>query len=270
MTTTYCSCPGCSQPGILSCSYCQLSLYCSVTCQKKDWPSHKATTCEGQLLKQGLTHLKKAKDLGHDGDYEESLRYNNLALTVLHRLKDRPPTEILSDALELKCSILENMGLYREALESAKERYTIMMTPKRTSLDSTTPTTIRTMATEEEEDNLTQQLQRQIDSLRCELFEKEKEMEELQRIHDEDLAKQIAVFESASEEKATKIRDLEGKCRLHEEEGRRRQEQLLEMDDDKKVGYLRILSSMMMVVDHDYAVADPDPDPYYLSLFNTA
>ena len=52
-------------------------------------------------------------------------------------------------------------------------------------------------------------------------------------LHDEDLAKQISVFESACEEKATKIRDLEEKCRLHEEEGRRRKEQLLAMDSDK-------------------------------------
>ena len=52
-------------------------------------------------------------------------------------------------------------------------------------------------------------------------------------LHEEDLAKQIAVFESASEEKATKIRDLEEKCRLHEEEGKRRKDQLLAMDGDK-------------------------------------
>jgi len=52
-------------------------------------------------------------------------------------------------------------------------------------------------------------------------------------LHDEDLAKQIAVFESACEEKVTKIRDLEEKCRLLEEEGIRRKEQLLAMDSDK-------------------------------------
>ena len=229
-----CSCPGCSEPGIHSCSFCQSSLYCSIICQKKDWLSHKETTCEGHLLKQGLTHLQKAKELGQDGDYEESLRYNNLALAVLNRLKDRP-MEILSDALALKCDILSNMGAFKEALEAAKERYTTTMTRKRTPpLDCSTLKMDRTTTTEED-NNLLLLFQRQTDLLRGELLDKDNQLMELQQIHDEDLAKQIAVFESASEEKATKIRDLEEKCRLHEEEGIRRKDQLLAMDDDKKV-----------------------------------
>ena len=241
---TTCSCPGCSEPGLYSCSFCQSSLYCSIACQKKDWLSHKET-CEGHLLKQGLTHLQKARELGQDGDCEESLRYNNLALTVLNRLKDRP-IEILSDALELKCDTLSTMGQHKQALESAKERYTTTMARKRAPLDSKMGELSQsTTSTTTEEDKLIL-LQRQIESLRCELLDNENQLVELQRVHDEDLAKQIAVFEAACEEKATKIRDLEEKCRLHEEEGCRRKEQLLAMDDDKKVGRILVMHCIVL------------------------
>merc|ERR1719353_2483196 len=37
----YCGNPGCSQPGIYTCSKCGMQSYCSAECQKKHWPEHK-------------------------------------------------------------------------------------------------------------------------------------------------------------------------------------------------------------------------------------
>merc|ERR1719235_1821658 len=42
LTIGPCGNPGCSKPGLLQCSQCGQKAYCSVECQQKDWPAHKA------------------------------------------------------------------------------------------------------------------------------------------------------------------------------------------------------------------------------------
>ena len=51
-------------------------------------------------------------------------------------------------------------------------------------------------------------------------------------LHEGDLSSQIAVFEAALADKATRLRDLEERLELSEEEGRRRKHQLQAMDAD--------------------------------------
>ena len=91
-----CSNPGCDQPGTKSCSACKTTVYCCVSCQTADWIHHKEE-CDGHLLKMGITNLNKAIDFHNEGNFPQTLRFSDLALSKLKRLKERP-VETLSMA----------------------------------------------------------------------------------------------------------------------------------------------------------------------------
>ena len=118
-----CACPGCDQPGTNLCSACKTTPYCGPICQTADWAHHKEE-CPGHLRKTGLAHLEKARGFERAYNYLQALRYAELALTKLKLLKDRP-LEALDDAYSFKTSSLQFLGRFGEAMENAKERYTM-------------------------------------------------------------------------------------------------------------------------------------------------
>ena len=121
-----CSNPGCDQPGTSSCSACKTTAYCCVICQTADWPHHKEE-CQGHLLKVGMANRAKAKGFQREQNWVQSLRYGELAATKLKQLKDRrlETVEAIDGALECKFSALTFLGRHKEAMECAKERYTL-------------------------------------------------------------------------------------------------------------------------------------------------
>ena len=121
-----CSNPGCDQPGTSSCSACKTTFYCGVICQTADWSHHKEE-CPGHLLKVGMAHLGKARTFEEDRNYVQTLRYGELAATKLKQLKDRrlETVEVINDALVCKFNALQRLGRHIEALECAKEKYTL-------------------------------------------------------------------------------------------------------------------------------------------------
>ena len=121
-----CSNPGCDQPGTNKCSGCKITHYCGPTCQKENWSIHKES-CDGRLRKIGMAHLDKARGFDRDNNWQQLLRYSNLAATKLKQLKDRP-LEAISEALAMKCAALGFLGRYREQLECAKEWYCLWNT----------------------------------------------------------------------------------------------------------------------------------------------
>ena len=72
----------------------------------------------------GMAHLEKARGFKRDNNHAQTLKHAELALTKLKLLKDRP-LEALDDALTFQSTSLRFMGRYAEAMESAKERYTL-------------------------------------------------------------------------------------------------------------------------------------------------
>ena len=120
-----CSCPGCDQPGTKKCSACKTTVYCGPICQTAHWSKHK-DDCPGHLLKVGLANVEKARGMKPDSPHSLLLRirYAELALTKLKLLKDRP-LEGIDDALTFKISSLRFLGRHGEAMENAKERYTM-------------------------------------------------------------------------------------------------------------------------------------------------
>ena len=121
-----CSNPGCDHPGTKSCSACKTTFYCCVICQTADWNNHKEE-CDGHLRKVGITNLTKAKGFDRGGNWVQSRRYSELAATKLKQLKDRRlETVVLIDAaLGCKYNALNFMDRNREAMECAKECYTL-------------------------------------------------------------------------------------------------------------------------------------------------
>ena len=85
---------------------------------------HHKEECQGHLLKLGLANLEKAKGFDRNNNWMQALRFSELALTKLKLLKDRP-LEAISDAFGYKALSLRFLGRYREAMESAKELYTM-------------------------------------------------------------------------------------------------------------------------------------------------
>ena len=75
----------------------------------------------------GMVHLEKAKGFHREQNWAQSLRYAELALTKLKQLKDRrlETVKILDDAFACKFHPLQRMCRHKEALECAKERYTL-------------------------------------------------------------------------------------------------------------------------------------------------
>ena len=125
-----CANPGCMEPGTNKCSACKTTLYCSIICQRANWPLHKES-CPGHLRKMGMAHLQKAKGFhGVERNYEQAVRCAELALTKLKQLKDRSLAfiQILDEALETKYGALSVMGRDKEALECATERYNMWAT----------------------------------------------------------------------------------------------------------------------------------------------
>ena len=123
---TTCSAPGCSEPGIHKCSSCKITPYCSVACQTIDWLHHKEE-CQGRLCKIGEAHLEKARGFEEDRNWAQSLRFSELALTSLKKLHPRPleVITIIDSAMRIKYNALIFMGRKKEALECAKERYSL-------------------------------------------------------------------------------------------------------------------------------------------------
>ena len=71
-----------------------------------------------------MENLEKAKRFRQDNNYVQVLRYAELATIKLKLLKDRP-FEILDKAFSCKTTALNFTGRHREAMESAKERYSM-------------------------------------------------------------------------------------------------------------------------------------------------
>ena len=123
---TPCSNPGCDQPGTKSCSACKTTVYCGVICQTADWAHHKEE-CSGHLLKVGKTNLAKANGFEREKNWVQTLRYAELAATKLKKLKDRRLETVgaIDNALTNKFNALLFLNRQKEALECAKERYTL-------------------------------------------------------------------------------------------------------------------------------------------------
>ena len=121
-----CSNPGCDHPGTKQCSACKTTPYCGPICQTADWVHHKEE-CPGHLRKMGMAHLEKAKGFHRERNWEQTLRYAELALTKLKQLKDRrlETVKIIDLAFTCKFDALQNMDRHKEALECAKENYTL-------------------------------------------------------------------------------------------------------------------------------------------------
>ena len=121
-----CSNPGCDLPGTKQCSACKTTPYCGPICQTADWAHHKEE-CPGHLRKLGTAHLEKAAVFHGQQNWQQTLRYADLALTKLKQLKDRrlETVEILDNAFALKSDALQRMDRHKEALECAKEHYTL-------------------------------------------------------------------------------------------------------------------------------------------------
>ena len=121
-----CANPGCDQPGTNQCSACKTTVYCGPICQTADWVHHKEE-CPGHLRKVGMTHFVKANGFYRERNWVQSLRYGELAATKLKQLKDRrlDTVQAISDALTYKFDALQFLNRHREALECAKECYTL-------------------------------------------------------------------------------------------------------------------------------------------------
>ena len=123
---TPCSNPGCDQPGTNQCSACKTTVYCCVICQTADWSHHKEE-CPGHLLKVGKANLEKAKGFKRERNWAQVLHFAEIAATKLKQLKDRRLETVLAinDAMEYKFDALQLMDRHKEALECAKECYTL-------------------------------------------------------------------------------------------------------------------------------------------------
>ena len=121
-----CSNPGCDQPGTNQCSACKTTVYCSVICQTADWTHHKEE-CQGHLRKVGMAHLEKAKGFYQQQNWLQTLRYGELAATKLKQLKDRrlETVQDINEALSCKFDALQRLNRHGEAMECAKECYTL-------------------------------------------------------------------------------------------------------------------------------------------------
>ena len=121
-----CSNPGCDQPGTSSCSACKTTVYCSVICQTADWTHHKEQ-CQGHLRKVGIANLAKVKGFHDERNWEQTLRYGELAASKLKQLKDRSlkTVQLIDLALGCKFDALQFLGQHRDAIECAEERYTL-------------------------------------------------------------------------------------------------------------------------------------------------
>ena len=91
--------------------------------QTADWQHHKEE-CPGHLRKMGMANLEKASGFKADNNHVQALRHAELALTKLKLLKDRP-LEDLDLAFSIKTRALRFLGHYRDAMESAKELYSM-------------------------------------------------------------------------------------------------------------------------------------------------
>ena len=121
-----CSNPGCDQPGTKQCSACKSTPYCGPICQTAHWTHHKEE-CPGHLRKVGMAHIQKAEGFYRQRNWVQTLHHGELALTKLKQLKDRrlETVEIIDDACSCKFTALQRLNRQREALECAKERYTL-------------------------------------------------------------------------------------------------------------------------------------------------
>ena len=121
-----CSNPGCDQPGTSSSSACKTTTYCGVNCQTADWAHHKEE-CDGHLRKLGMATLAKAKGFDFHQNWMQSLRYADIAITKLKKLKDRrlETVQALSDAMGCRFDALNFMARHKEALACIQECYTL-------------------------------------------------------------------------------------------------------------------------------------------------
>ena len=121
-----CSNPGCDHLGTKQCSACKTTPYCGPICQTADWGHHKEE-CPGHLRKLGMAHLKKATEFEREKNWMQTLRYAEPALIKLKQLKDRRLETVknIDDAFTCKFNALQFMGRQREALECAKECYSL-------------------------------------------------------------------------------------------------------------------------------------------------
>ena len=121
-----CSNPGCDQPGTKQCSACKTTPYCGPICQTEHWTHHKEE-CPGHLRKVGIAHLTKAQGFHRQLNWTQSLHHGDLALTKLKQIKDRrlETVVLIDDAFTYQFNALNAMGRDREALECAKECYTL-------------------------------------------------------------------------------------------------------------------------------------------------
>ena len=99
---TPCSNLGCDQLGTKSCSACKSAVYCGVICQTADWAHHKEE-CDGHLRKVGKANLVKAMGFEQQQNWLQALRYAEIAVTKLKKLKDRRLETVLIISSSLVC-----------------------------------------------------------------------------------------------------------------------------------------------------------------------
>ena len=88
---------------------------------------HHKEECQGRLRKLGEAHLLKAEGFWRDQNFSQSLRFSELALTMLKKVKARnlEVIRIIDDAMVIKGNALKFMGQKKEVLECAQERYSL-------------------------------------------------------------------------------------------------------------------------------------------------
>ena len=126
MIEATCSAPGCSKPGTHKCSSCKITPYCCVACQTIDWLHHKEE-CQGRLRKMGEAHLEKARGFEEEYNWAQSFRFSESALKRLKKLNPRSLEVIIiiDCAMASKYNALSYMDQNKDALECAKERYSL-------------------------------------------------------------------------------------------------------------------------------------------------
>ena len=88
---------------------------------------HHKEECQGRLRKLGEAHFQKAREFDRENNWTQTLRFSDLALTMLKKLKARNLEVIIliDGAMTFKGNALKFMGRDKEVLECAQERYSL-------------------------------------------------------------------------------------------------------------------------------------------------
>ena len=89
-----------------------------------------ASSSQGHLRGEARTHLEEAEECWRGYNGEQTLSFCEMAMTKLKQLNAGPVdvTDMFDDALRLKFNVLSYMGQHKEALDCARERYSLWNT----------------------------------------------------------------------------------------------------------------------------------------------